>query len=64
MGWIISALVVLAAAAALFFWWQYAHTTSQKHHPVKKHPVAPTHGKYHCVTVQGDNKMCAGIQQL
>ncbi|MDO8416395.1 MAG: hypothetical protein Q7S87_09310 [Agitococcus sp.] len=65
MGWIIFALVVLAVSGAIFSWWrQHAHTTSQKHHPVKKHPVAPTHGKYHCVTVQGDNKVCAGIQQL
>jgi hypothetical protein len=65
MGWIISALVVLAAAVALFIWWQqHAQAPSQKHHPVKKHPVAPTHCKYHCVTVHSDNKVCAGIQQL
>lgn len=65
MGWTIVAVVVLAVLVAIFAWWrQRAHATSQKRHSVKKNPVTPKHGKYHCVTVQGDNKVCAGIQQL
>ena len=69
MSWMF--LVLLIVPMAVFgVLWRHRGTSAKKNHAEKKatekkhHPATPTHGKYHCVTVHGNSKVCAGIQEL
>lgn len=64
MDWLIITSVLIVFLLAAFVWNQQKSIAKKTKQSKNSHKPAPTHGKYHCVTVHSSSIMCEGIKQL